>query len=105
MVSASRCSWIVGNLVGALVLLGAGAAQADPEETELFDYTVKPGDNCRKLAFHFFGSRDRIDVLHRYNKNLGELRGPKDSHNLRPGMRLRILAPKPDARLSFVKNE
>jgi hypothetical protein len=108
MAAAPRPRRLLGSLLGALLCASSAtalAAESEKNEIELFDYTVKPGDNCKKLAFQFFGSRERIDVLHKFNKGLGELGGKVKEHRLIPGQHLKILVPKPDARISFVRND
>ncbi|MBT8493885.1 MAG: hypothetical protein KJO07_12605 [Deltaproteobacteria bacterium] len=66
------------------VLLLTVATSASAEEVELYDYTIKPGDSCVRVAIRELGDRKGYRQIHKYNK-LGPL-----PHKLVPGKILKL---------------
>lgn len=94
----SRAALLTVCLAGVTV---ATTALADDSGTTT--YQVVPGDTCDKIAAKLFGDARRIDIIHRYNPNLGPV-----PHVLKPGSTLVVptsLAADPDARLGYVRHE
>lgn len=61
--------------------LAAASAAAPKADVETFEYTIKKGDSCAKIATEVYGSRKHYDVIHQYNRWLG----PKLPHYLEEG--------------------
>ncbi len=82
-----------GILSLSLLFLLTTQAQSKPK---LFEYIVKPGDTCSKIAEERFGDPKAWDKIHIHNPQLGF----KLPHKLKPGSRLQLPAPEPDAKLT-----
>jgi len=81
-----------------LVCLAASArAQAIDDEF----YIVQKGDTCVSVSAKVWpGDPEKVNTLHALNPEVGKQPEP---HKLRPGMRLRIRADNPDARVTFIR--
>lgn len=88
-------SWFIAALGAALM------ASAPPVET--FEYEIKKGDSCAKIAKQIYGDRKHHEVIHQYNRWLGA----QMPHHLEPGQTLvlpKSLPPeRPDATLTAAK--
>jgi len=73
------------------------AAPASNPDIELYDYTVKEGDTCARIAKQEFGSRKAYDRIHKHNPGMGPT-----PHKLVPGSVLKLPREKvsPDARVT-----
>lgn len=72
--------------------------EAEPkDEVRLVEYTVQPGDSCTKVAKKHFGDRNRYDLLHEHNPQLGPT-----PHKLKPGqiLMLPVSDQDPDAEIT-----
>lgn len=61
------------------------AIYAPDSDVELYDYTVKEGDSCAKIAKREFGSRKAYDRIHKHNPDMGPT-----PHKLVPGEVLKL---------------
>lgn len=75
-------------------LIGTASAQTPPAGAPAAGttYTVQAGDTCVSVAARAYGSRARVDLLHRANPSLGPV-----PHHLKPGTVLRLPNPTGDA--------
>ncbi len=83
------------SLIAPVVsLLAAPAADAD---IELYDYTVKKGDNCASIAKRELGDRKAYGLIHEHNPGMGPT-----PHTLVPGTVLKLPREKsgPDAKVT-----
>lgn len=73
------------------------AIYAPDSDVELYDYTVKKGDSCAKIAKREFGSRKAYDRIHEHNPDMGPT-----PHKLVPGEVLKLPREKvkPDAQVT-----
>jgi len=90
----------------AFAFVATFARAQDTETIPTTDYTVQRGDTCASLAGRFFGSRNRYDIIHSYNPQMGP-----PPHDLVPGtvLRLPVRAPAagsvPDARITALHRD
>jgi len=59
----------------------AVVSAAQSPEVETFEYTIKKGDSCAKIAKSVYGDRKHYELVHQYNRWLG----PKLPHRLEEG--------------------
>ena len=88
-----------GALLLCLAALIGGPARAT--KTEVVDYTVAAGDDCRQIVRRVWpaaAEKEGLDKLHALNPQLGP-----QPHNLVPGSVLKLPEPEPDAHLTFLK--
>jgi len=73
------------------------AIYAPDSDVELYDYTVKKGDSCAKIAKREFGSRKAYNRIHKHNPDMGPT-----PHKLVPGQVLKLPREKlkPDAQVT-----
>ncbi len=107
-----RRAWTLGAM--AIVASAAGASSpayaqeaptgaAGAASAGLVPYTVGENEGCDTIAAKLYGDRQRYDIIHKHNPQLG----PPPHNKLKPGTVLMVLPATvgPDARLSFVRNE
>ncbi len=68
----------------AAIALSSASASAQNDDVVLYDYVVKKGDTCIRIAIRELGDRKAYKIIHQYNK-LGKL-----PHRLKPGSILRL---------------
>ena len=72
--------------MSVIALTVASQASAGHPPIKLIDYVVKEGDTCASISKTYWGDRERYDIIHEFNPQLG----PKLPHSLEPGWVLKI---------------
>lgn len=71
--------WISTALTVAAA--SATAPASETAEVETFEYTIRKGDSCAKVATEVYGDRKHYEIVHQYNRWLG----PTLPHHLQEG--------------------
>lgn len=95
--------WLSTAMGATLAATTSTTTATAPVET--FEYTIKKGDSCAKIATEVYGKREHYEVIHQYNRWLGA----QMPHHLEPGQKLTLpkkLPPQlPDAEVTAARRK